>query len=371
VSDIDEVRQELRKLDAALVDLVAQRIALARRAGELKLATGQPIRNYAVEAEVIRLARERAAAEQVPEDLAEELMKMLIRESLRAQETDRLRHPAARELHKGRRALVVGGAGNMGRWFAEFLETKGFGVSVADPRASAAAAAAGSGRPVVADVAAEAGAFDLVLVATPPSAVGPVLRSLTGRTDGLVFEIGSLKSPFLRDLKALAASGANVTSVHPMWGPSAQLLASKNVVVCDCGNADANRAARALFEDTAARIVEVPVDEHDAYMARTLGLPHALNLVFGHALFAQGVPLERLDLLGGPTFRKQVAVSEEVAHENKDLYFEIQKHNPHTPGTLRLLRESLEAFEAAVATREAFLDYMAEAESYFGGEKPA
>lgn len=366
MSDIETLRQEIRKLDASLVDLVAQRLALARRAGELKLAAGQPIRNYAVEAEVIRQARERAAGLGVDGDLVEELAKLLIRESLRVQERDRMGHARARSLHKGRRALVVGGAGNMGRWFAEFLETKGFGVSVADPRAPDA-----NGRPVVRDVPAEAGAFDLVLVATPPSAVGGVLRSLAGRTDGLVFEIGSLKSPFVADVKALAASGANVTSVHPMWGPGAQLLASKNVVVCDCGNADANRAARALFEDTAARIVELPIEEHDRYMARTLGLPHALNLVFGAAMARQGDPLSTLDQLGGPTFRKQVAVSREVADENKDLYFEIQKHNPHTGEALRLLRESLDSFEAALASREAFRAFMAEAQAYFhGGEKP-
>lgn len=363
---LDEVRQEIRRLDASILDLVARRIALARRAGELKREGGEPLRNYAVEAEVIRLARERAATDGLPESLAEDLVKMLIRESLRAQERDLRGRPRERGLLKGRRALVVGGAGNMGAWFAEFLESKGFAVSIADPRAPKAGGRWAS----VADAAASADGFDLVLVATPPSVVGPTLRALEGRTDALVLEIGSLKSPFLADLESLAASGANVASLHPMWGPKTDLLASKNVVVCDCGVPDATRAARALFEDTAARIVEMPVHEHDAFMASTLGLPHAVNLVFGHAL-AHGAPaIGALDALGGPTFLKQVAVAREVAGENKDLYHEIQVHNPHTPRTLRQLRESLDAFEAALASRDAFRAYMAEAERYFAGGKP-
>jgi chorismate mutase/prephenate dehydrogenase len=359
--DIDALRQGIRDVDREIVALAAKRTALARQIGEMKRASGQPIRNYSVEAEVIVLVREQAAREGLPPELAEELVKLLIRESLRAQELDR-RQRARATGSNGQRALVVGGAGNMGRWFAEFFDSKGYGVAVADPRG------APDGYATVTDVAEAAGAFEVVLIATPPSAVGSILKSLHGKTDALIFEIGSLKSPFLAELRELAASGAAVTSVHPMWGPRTELLASKNVVVCDVGNAEANRAARALFEDTAANIFEMPVEEHDRAMARVLGLPHAINLVFGHAMEEQGMPLEALAHLGGPTFVKQLAVTREVIGENKDLYYEIQRLNPHTPEMLDHLRRSLEAFSQAVAAREAFRDYMAEAEAYFGGK---
>jgi chorismate mutase/prephenate dehydrogenase len=356
--DLEELREAIRTLDREIVAAAARRTALARRVGEIKRAAGLPIRNYTVEAEVVRAAREQAAREGLPPELAEEMTTLLIRESLRAQERDRRTHAAAAT---GRRALVVGGAGNMGRWFAEFFESKGFGVAVADPRGAPPEYAS------VRDVPEAARTSDIVLIATPPSAVGPILRSLQGKARGLVFEIGSLKSPFLAELRQAAADGMSVTSVHPMWGPRTSVLASKNVVVCDCGNADANRAARALFEDTAARIVEMPVEEHDTFMARVLGLPHAVNLLFGHAMHEQGMPLSDLSHLGGPTFTKQLAVAREVAGENKDLYYEIQRLNPHTKEMLGHLRRSLDELEQAVATREAFRAYMADAEAFFGG----
>ena len=55
---------------------------------------------------------------------------MLIRSSLTTQEQASV---VARGAGSGRRALVIGGGGKMGRWFADFLASQGFAVEVADP----------------------------------------------------------------------------------------------------------------------------------------------------------------------------------------------------------------------------------------------
>ena len=362
-SDIAALREQIRALDRALVEITAQRLALAKRVGEMKKAQGQPIRNFVVEAEAIRLVHEAARALGVRPELAEELLKLEIAESLRVQEKDRL--VRARPQGTVGKALVVGGAGNMGRWFVEFLESKGYETSVADLRG------APPGRPHVADVPAAASAFDVILVATPPSATSDVLRSLHGRTNGLILDIASLKSPVAGALRDLAASGAQVASIHPMWGPSTEILAGRNVAICDVGAPDATRAARKLFEDTAANIVELPLDEHDRAMALVLGLPHAVNLVFGHALASRVGAYASIADLGGPTFQKQVGVSAEVAAENVDLYHEIQKLNPHTPDLLRALLRSLQEFEAAVGDDESFRAYMSRARAFLATAAPA
>lgn len=355
--EIAQLRDEIRRLDRELVELTAHRLALAKRVGELKKSVGQPIRNFVVEAEAIRLVREAAVALDVRPDLAEELLKIEIQESLRVQEKDRLAR--ARPESPSGKALVVGGSGNMGRWFVEFLESKGYDASVADVRG------APPGRTHVTDIGAAAPEFDIILLATPPSATSDVLLSLRGRATGLVVEIASLKSPVAAALRALARSGANVASIHPMWGPATEILAGRNVAICDIGAPEAASAARKLFEDTAANIVEMPLDEHDRLMALVLGLPHAVNLVFGHALATRGPPFGAIAGLGGPTFQKQVRVSEEVAGENKDLYYEIQRLNPHTPEALEGLLRSLEEFEAAVADRETFRAYMEKARRFY------
>jgi chorismate mutase/prephenate dehydrogenase len=352
-----KLRDEIRAIDRALVEMTARRLDLARRVGDIKAAAHQPVRNYVVEAEAIRLVREAASALRVDPNVAEELLKLEIRESLRVQEKDRAGRVKA-DGHAGK-ALVVGGAGNMGRWFVEFLESMGHEVAVADPRG------APPGRKHVPDFASAAKDYDLVLLATPPSATADALRALQGKTRGLVVDIASLKAPHADALRALAASGTRVASLHPMWGPGADLLAGRNLVVCDCGNAEAARAARDLFAHTAAHVVEMGLEEHDRYMGLVLGLPHAVALAFGHALASQPISFEQVRGLGGPTFQKQVAVSREVAHENKDLYHEIQRLNPHTAEVLARLRRSLDALEAAVPDRQAFRAYMAQVQEWY------
>lgn len=359
--EIDRLREEIRALDRSLVEITAKRLALARRVGELKQSVKQPIRNYVVEAEALRLVREAALRLGVRPELAEDLLKLEISESLRVQERDRVQR--SRPEGTAGKALVVGGAGNMGKWFLEFLESKGYECSVADLRG------APPGRPHVADVPAAASQFDIILLATPPSVTSGVLRSLAGRTTGLVVEIASLKAPVLDALRELHASGTNVASIHPMWGPKTEILAGRNLAICRLSDGQEARAARKLFDDTAANIVEMPVEEHDRMMALVLGLPHAANLVFGHALAGEGTPFARVAKLGGPTFQRQVEVSAEVAGENKDLYHEIQKLNPHTAEVLSSLRRSLDELEAAVRDRDRFRAYMATAERYYKGDR--
>ena len=62
--------------------------------------------------------------------LGEELILALIRGSLTVQESDTV---AASGEGSGRRALVIGGRGHMGRWFVRYLAAQGFAVEIADP----------------------------------------------------------------------------------------------------------------------------------------------------------------------------------------------------------------------------------------------
>jgi chorismate mutase/prephenate dehydrogenase len=330
--------------------------------GELKQTRHQPIRNYAVEAEAIQLVRRSAERLGIRPEIAEELLKLEISESLRVQEKDRLGR--IRPVGTVGKALVVGGAGNMGRWFVEFLESKGYETSIADVRG------APQGRPHVTDVPAAARGFDIIVLATPPSATSGVLRSLEGRTSALIIDIASLKAPVSDALHELAQSGARIASIHPMWGPNAEILAGRNLIICDTGQRSSAQAARKLFEDTAAHLVEMPIEDHDRFMALVLGLPHAVNLVFGHTLAGNGIALHDVAQLGGPTFQKQMGVSAEVASENKDLYYEIQNLNPHTPDVLAGLRRSLDELEASLASKEDFRSFMSKADEFLNTAAP-
>src|SRR5690349_10722860 len=135
---LEDLRQRVNDLDRQLVQLVAERKALSEEVARAKRATGKPTRDYEREREVIMSVRALAAERGVSPELAEQLLRLLIRSSLTTQEQASV---VAHGAGSGRRALVIGGAGKMGGWFVNFLHSQGFAVEVADPAAAAAGVA--------------------------------------------------------------------------------------------------------------------------------------------------------------------------------------------------------------------------------------
>ena len=110
---------------------------MSREIARVKRATGHPTRDYGREREVMLGVRALRAELGVSPDVAEDLMRLLIRSSLTTQEQASV---AAHGAGSGRRALVIGGAGKMGAWFVQFLGSQGFEVEVADPAGARRAA---------------------------------------------------------------------------------------------------------------------------------------------------------------------------------------------------------------------------------------
>ena len=346
---LDELRQQLDQLDGDLLALIARRQAISREVAAAKRATGYPTRDYKREREVILGVRGRAEKLGVSGDLAEDVMRLLIRSSLTTQERASV---ATHGAGSGRRALVIGGAGKMGGWFVQFLVSQGFDVLIADPAGASGAAA---GVPVIDDWRKldDLSAFDFIVVSTPLGASGVILNELAlRRPSGTVFDLGSLKSPLRGGLNALKAAGVKVTSLHPMFGPGTELLSGRHVIFIDMGNADALTAARALFQPTMAELVVMSLDEHDRLIAYVLGLSHALNIAFFTALAESGEAAPRLSRLSSTTFDAQLDVATDVADESPELYYEIQALNDYGAESLQALSQAVERLRGAVLKRD-------------------
>jgi chorismate mutase/prephenate dehydrogenase len=342
---LSDLRDEMGALDRKLLELVADRARLASEIGSVKRATGAPTRDFREEREVVERAREAASSLNLPPRLAEDLMLVLIRSALAVQERDELRTTAG---GTGRRAMVLGGAGKMGRWFVHFLASQGFAVEVADPNA-----APGDLRGFTdwrdCDLS-----HDLIVVAAPLLTTNEILLEMARNPPkGLVFDIGSLKSPLRRGLNAMAEAKARVTSLHPMFGPDTDLLSGRHVIFVDVGVPEATEEARALFASTTAVRVSMDLESHDRLIAYVLGLSHALNIAFFTALAESGEAAPRLSTLSSTTFDEQLAVSKKVAGENPRLYFEIQSLNDYGTESLTALLYAVERLRSVVRAQDA------------------
>ena len=343
--NLDELRAELTDLDGRLVELVARRQSLSEQVAAVKRATGRATRDFGREREVILRARNAASRLGVAPDLAESLLRQLIQSSLATQEHARV---AAQAQGSGKRALVIGGHGKMGGWFAEFLASQGFRVAIADPRGGL------PGFDIIEDWRSDPLDFDLIVLATPLSATTPLLEFLAQRAPrALIFDLGSLKTPLRAGLDALVKAGCRVTSLHPMFGPDTALLSGRHVIFIDLGNAEALQEAQELFAPTMAERVVMGLDEHDRLIAYVLGLSHALNIAFFTALADSGEAAPRLARLSSTTFDAQLEVASRVAAESPDLYYEIQSLNQYGGESLLALQQAVERLVTTVKAGDA------------------
>ncbi|NNK98603.1 MAG: prephenate dehydrogenase, partial [Xanthomonadales bacterium] len=234
-----------------------------------------------------------------------------------------------------------------GVWMSRYLDMVGYNVDVADRvNVETPFRRVDDWEAVVND-------YDLIVVAVPLRPSNEILMRLAElKPQGLVFDIGSLKSPMREGLDAMRDSGCRICSVHPMFGPEEIGLSGRHILFVDVGNKDAIAEARALFAHTAADCVELSLEEHDEVMAWVLGLSHLVNIAFAGALAQSGEAVPLLKQISSSTFNAQLNVATQVVSENPHLYYEIQQGNVNTAEVSRHFREVLDELVNAVADNE-------------------
>ena len=354
---LENLRSELSSIDRQLIELIAERQRIVGEIGRSKQSTGRATRDYEREKEVLEKARSQARSLNVDPNIVEEILSTLIRSSLTRQERARI---AAEGKGDGRSVLVIGGAGKMGGWFVDFFNSQGFATTVADTALEAGPAGFNDWRAAGVD-------YDIIVVATPMAVSGDILTELASLSPaGLVFDIGSLKTPLKAGLRALARAGCKVASLHPMYGPDTELLAGRHLIFVDAGSPEATAEARELFAATMVDELDMGLDEHDRLIAYVLGLSHALNIAFFTALAESGEAAPKLARLSSTTFDAQLLVSAAVAEDNPRMYFEIQHLNKFGLEPLNALYKAVARIREAVAggDESAFVELMQNGREY-------
>ena len=360
--NLRELRTALTAIDRQIVELIADRQRVVDDIGKAKQGTGKATRDYEREKDVLDMARLHAGSLGVDPNLAEEILTALIRASLAHQERSRVAAEAAGD---GRRALIIGGAGKMGGWFVDYFSSQGFLTVIADTGVTPGPGRCRDWRQAGID-------YDVIVVAAPMAASGEILADLAElEPTGLVFDIGSLKSPLKSGLAALRDAGCQVASLHPMYGPDTELLSGRHMIFVDAGCPEATAAAKALFSATMVEQLDMSLDDHDRLIAYVLGLSHALNIAFFTALAESGEAAPRLAKLSSTTFDAQLLVSGAVARDNPRMYFEIQHLNDFGIDPLDALCESAARIREVVASGDeaAFVDLMQKGREYLAARK--
>jgi chorismate mutase/prephenate dehydrogenase len=369
--DLNKLRLEIADVDKQILKLAANRIKLAQDVGRIKAQLKLPVKDFRVEKEVLERNFITGSSLGLYKDLTTELSQVLIKYAVLVQDeyTSQIRREENKDF---KNILIVGGFGGMGRWMSQFFRSFGHQISIYDPSTQQLTPEKAEALGVVTDLAQTALESDMILVATPLSVASSTLQQLIKlEPKGIILDICSLKSPVVDTIQLGLKQGLRMASIHPMFGPQVDILAGHNIILCDFNNASINAEVAALFQETTANLITIPIEDHDRLMGYVLGLSHMVNLVFAQTLVKSGFGFDDFLKIASTTFRSQIEIVKPVANENQDLYFEIQTENNAMDSLYERFGEQFRIFKDTVKNKDrtSFRSLMEASKTYLNSKE--
>jgi len=211
--------------------------------------------------------------------------------------------------------VLVVGAGEMGRWFADAV-TADVAFADADPaRAAAAADALGArGSAVPLDAA---DSFGVVCLAVPMRVTPDAIAEHAGKAQQAVVDVSGVMGPPLSAMASAAPSRERV-SFHPLFGADA---APGTVAVSTGADGPATDRLERDLTDAGNDLVDVTPAEHDEAMRTVQGRTHAAVIAFALAA-SEGDPVP--DDLTTPVYDRLESLAERVLSGTPRVYADIQ-----------------------------------------------
>ncbi|MFP3210375.1 MAG: chorismate mutase [Thermocladium sp.] len=304
---LDELRMEIDRLDDELLRIVARRMEIARRIGEVKAARGASPRDEDREAVVKGRWASMAADLGLPQGLVDDLLNAIMRESIRQQ------------LPPVEGVVTIVGSGRVASSLRSLMRgriylTDFFGSPEVDP----------------CDAFMES---DYIIIATRPSILGNTafqdsLRCASGR---VVSDVFSVKGRFFRELEGLSMRlGFNYVSIHPLFTSPERVGDETIVVTPSVTSGAALEFVSRLWRSLGFRVVISGADAHDRAMAVTQVIHHlylaALRRALEEASLSLGIDYSQFVT---HSLKSTLAVAERVL--SQDVVMEIQSNNEYAP----------------------------------------
>jgi len=237
---------------------------------------------------------------------------------------------------------IVGGSGNMGRWFAGFLLKNGQEVVVIGrDREKLLEVKERLGVEVATSLEAIQDA-DVALISVPVDSFEEVVKGLQPflRQEQVVMDVCSLKVQPVAVMHRYLSQGL-VLGTHPVFGPGAKSVRRQNFVLTPTNNAETElaRKVKRYLEARGASVTLMSPERHDRLMAIVLGLAHFVAIVSAGTLLQVG-SLKELEAVGGSTYKVLLTLVESVISEDPELYASLQMNLPGLAGIEELFQRN-------------------------------
>lgn len=348
---LDNLRDKIDGVDAKLIDLISQRLALVAQVGEVKSEAGVPI--YAPEREAAMLAKRRSEADEagIGGDLIEDVLRRLMRESYHREKDTGFKclNP---QLEK---AVVIGGQGKLGRIFAKMLTLSGYHVEVLEKedwhQAESMLKNAG-----------------LVIVSVPIHLTTQIIAQLDGKLNEecVLVDLTSTKQKPLDSM--LSVHTGPVLGLHPMFGPDVVSLAKQVIIYCHGRKEEQYQWLLEQIAIWGAKLSQAEPSEHDNAMKLVQGMRHFTTFVYGQHLASEDPDLAKLLEFSSPIYRLELAMVGRLFAQDAQLYADIifSSTENHDMFQRYLARFEQASKLLAAGDRQGFIDNFNQVSDWFG-----
>ncbi|MGC9404060.1 bifunctional chorismate mutase/prephenate dehydrogenase [Vibrio genomosp. F10] len=303
--ELNELREQIDAVDKQILDLLAQRLSLVEKVGEVKSEHGLPI--YAPDREAAMLASRRHEAEKkgVPPQLIEDILRRTMRESYASEKDSGFKclNPELRSV------VIVGGKGQLGGLFGRMFTLSGYQVKVLGSQDWDKAD----------EILDNAG---LVVVTVPIHLTQGVIEKLSNLpSDCILCDLTSIKSMPLETM--LNVHQGPVVGLHPMFGPDVPSLAKQVIVYCHGRGEESYQWLLKQFAIWGASLCEIDANEHDNGMTLIQALRHFTSFAYGLHLSKENPNIDQLLQLSSPIYRLELAMVGRLFGQDPNLYGDI------------------------------------------------
>lgn len=318
-----ELRRQIDQIDAQLIDVLHKRQTVVSQIAAFKKAQRLSISHPAREENMISGRRRLAKQKQLSPEFVEDLFRLIIKQSRHVQAVDRSAGSV-----RGATVLIVGGKGEMGRYFTHWFEKSGHRVRW-------------MGRDDWGRASSLCQGIDLALISVPIATTPAIVNRIAPHLppDCVLADLTSIKKIPLQAM--LDAYAGPVVGLHPLFGPTPATLDKQIVVVTPGRDDTACRWLIDLLMAWGAVVVMSDAEEHDHLMAVVQALRHFATFAFGRFLYRQHLNLNRTLEFSSPIYRLELGMVGRLFAQDPALYADIVFASPER---LHLLKQYIAAF---------------------------
>jgi len=251
---------------------------------------------------------------------------------------------------------IIGGRGEMGKYFTDFFERNGYKVIV-------------SGRKTELSNIGLAKKADVVIVSVPIGATEKVISQVVPyiRKNALLMDFTSLK---VFPMEAMKKSKSSYLGCHPLFGPTTS-IEGQMVVLCKGRGDKWYNWWKDLLLKNKVDVKELSAEKHDKLMAYIQSLTHFSYLALADVLQKSGLKISDILEYQSPIYRLRLDVMGRILNQDPNLYAQIQIQNPDSLKVMEDLMSSSKEWVEIVRNKnlKKFEKRFVELSDYFGNFK--